>query len=204
MLIGLLFLIAFPLSATPGALTLHSDMEQALNEEGSRRVEPSAIQTLALASVQALECPTFGVCWLAMAKLFAELQRRNVFRIGAAYLAVAWLLLQIVDVLKDILNLPEWVGPYSILALAAGFPVALALAWAFELIPATSPEATKRFGGRMIDFVIIGALSMVVRARLATLMEKDNQDRRKDLGIGIASSVAIGAALGFAQSRRSK
>ncbi len=105
-----------------------------------------------------------------MAKLFDELQRRNVFRIGAAYLAVAWLLLQVIDVLRDILKLPDWVGSYAILVLAAGLPVALLLAWAFELIPertgpmgaVKSPKATMRFGGRTIDFVIIGALSMVV------------------------------------------
>lgn len=105
-----------------------------------------------------------------MAQLFDELQRRSVFRIGAAYLAVAWLFLQLIDVLKDLLNLPDWVGPYSFLALAAGFPIALILAWAFELIPegtrstedAKPPEATERFGGRKIDFVIIGALSTVV------------------------------------------
>jgi hypothetical protein len=120
--------------------------------------------------VQRAKVPLRGRKKNAMARLFDELQRRNVFRIGAAYLAVAWLSLQIIDVLKDMLELPDWVGLYSILIIASGFPVVLLLAWAFELVPersgstedARSPESTRRFGGRMIDFVIIGALSLVV------------------------------------------
>jgi len=58
-----------------------------------------------------------------------------VFRVGAAYLAVTWLVLQILDVVRDILVLPDWLGRYTLFALLIGFPFALILAWAYELTP---------------------------------------------------------------------
>ncbi len=99
-----------------------------------------------------------------------ELKRRSVIRVGAAYLVVAWLLIQVIDTLQGMLRLPDWVGPFSLIALAVGFPITLFLAWAYELTPegirsAEDVEAEQpvaRFGGRKIDFVIIGALSMVI------------------------------------------
>jgi TolB-like protein len=67
--------------------------------------------------------------------LFNELKRRHVFKVGAAYLIVAWLLLQIIDVVSPILLLPLWIPRAILLVVALGFPVALLLAWAFELTP---------------------------------------------------------------------
>ena len=67
--------------------------------------------------------------------LFEELKRRNVFRIGIAYLVGSWLLLQIVDVVGPILNFPDEVARYILFLLVAGFLPALILAWVFELTP---------------------------------------------------------------------
>ncbi|MGD2167208.1 MAG: hypothetical protein PVF63_03815 [Gammaproteobacteria bacterium] len=64
-----------------------------------------------------------------------ELARRNVYRVGAAYLIVAWMTTQVVDVLGGPLHLPEWFDTVVVVFLAAGFPVALVLAWAFEVTP---------------------------------------------------------------------
>lgn len=66
---------------------------------------------------------------------FTELKRRNVFRVGAAYLVVAWLLLQIVDTLGPILSLPVAFGRGVFLVLLIGFPLALIVSWVFELTP---------------------------------------------------------------------
>ncbi len=71
-----------------------------------------------------------------MMSFFDELKRRKVFRVGAAYLLVFWLLLQVTDVVVPILELPAWVAKLVLFLLVAGFPVALLLAWAFELTPA--------------------------------------------------------------------
>ena len=67
--------------------------------------------------------------------LLAELQRRDVFRVALAYLAAAWLLLQVLDLVLDAVSAPEWVMQVFLLFVAIGFPIALALAWIYELTP---------------------------------------------------------------------
>jgi TolB-like protein/tetratricopeptide (TPR) repeat protein len=67
--------------------------------------------------------------------IIAELKRRNVFRVAAYYLALSWLVMQVTDVLTSVLQLPEWSGRLVFLLLVIGFPIALLLAWAFELTP---------------------------------------------------------------------
>jgi len=71
---------------------------------------------------------------------FAELKRRNVFRVGIAYVVGGWLLLQLTDVLSELLDLPDVVGRAIVLVVAIGLPVALFFAWAFEM----TPEGVKR------------------------------------------------------------
>ena len=70
-----------------------------------------------------------------MSRLFEELKRRNVFRVSVAYLAVGWLILQVVELVLDSTNAPDWVMQIFLLAVAVGFPIAVLLAWAFELTP---------------------------------------------------------------------
>ena len=72
---------------------------------------------------------------LDMSKLFEELKRRNVFRVSIAYLAVGWLILQVVQLVLESISAPDWVMQIFLLAVAVGFPIAVLLAWAFELTP---------------------------------------------------------------------
>ncbi len=67
--------------------------------------------------------------------LFTELKRRNVFKVAIAYAVATWLLLQIVDLVLDNINAPEWVMQVFMLGLAVGFPIAIIIAWAFEVTP---------------------------------------------------------------------
>jgi TolB-like protein len=96
--------------------------------------------------------------------LISELRRRNVFRVGIAYLVVAWLLLQVVDVVAPMLELPDWALKFVLLLLVIGFPVALLLAWAFEL----TPEGIRREGeappgaGRGRGFDVIVFVGLIV------------------------------------------
>ena len=72
--------------------------------------------------------------------LFAELKRRNVFRVAVAYLVFGWFVLQIGDVLFPALHLPEWVITLVAVLLAMGFIPALIVSWVYEL----TPEGLKR------------------------------------------------------------
>jgi len=64
-----------------------------------------------------------------------ELKRRNVFRVAIGYIITAWLLLQVVDLVLENVNAPDWVMQVFMLALAIGFPLAIFFAWAFEMTP---------------------------------------------------------------------
>jgi hypothetical protein len=70
-----------------------------------------------------------------MTKLLQRLSKRNVPRVGVAYLAISWVVLQIVDVLTSMLDLPAWLGPLSIITLLIGFPIVLVLSWTYRLTP---------------------------------------------------------------------
>ncbi|MEE9141116.1 MAG: adenylyl cyclase, partial [Gammaproteobacteria bacterium] len=70
-----------------------------------------------------------------MSKFFDELKRRNVFKVAAVYAIASWLLLQVVDVLFPALKLPEWTITFVAALLIIGLPIALILAWAFEITP---------------------------------------------------------------------
>jgi TolB-like protein/lipoprotein NlpI len=71
---------------------------------------------------------------------FAELKRRNVYKVAVAYAIVGWLLIQIATQVFPFLEIPNWVVRLVIALVAIGFPIALIIAWAFEL----TPEGIKR------------------------------------------------------------
>ena len=75
-----------------------------------------------------------------MSQLFQELKRRNVFRVAIAYLAVAWLVIQVSDIVLDNIAAPEWLMKALLFFLAIGFPIAALFAWAYEM----TPEGIKR------------------------------------------------------------
>jgi TolB-like protein/DNA-binding winged helix-turn-helix (wHTH) protein/Tfp pilus assembly protein PilF len=106
----------------------------------------------------------------AQIPLIAELKRRNVFRVAAAYGIVAWLLVEMASVVLPALHLPDWTLTLLVFLVVAGFPLALILAWAFELTPegikreiAVDPaESITHITGRKLDVSIIGLLVLAV------------------------------------------
>jgi TolB-like protein len=99
---------------------------------------------------------------------FGELKRRNVYKVAVAYGVVAWLLMQIASQIFPFFEIPNWVVRLVVLLLMIGFPVALVIAWAFEV----TPEGIKRtevadaagqrsHGGAWIYVVLIGAVLSV-------------------------------------------
>ena len=71
---------------------------------------------------------------------FSELKRRNVYKVAAAYAVVGWLVIQISSTVLPTFHAPEWVVQTLVVLVAIGFPIALVIAWAFEL----TPEGIKR------------------------------------------------------------
>src|SRR6202521_5010456 len=71
---------------------------------------------------------------------FTELRRRNVYKVAVAYAIVGWLVVQISSTVLPTFHAPEWVVQTLVVLVALGFPIALVIAWAFEL----TPEGIKR------------------------------------------------------------
>src|SRR5215510_3141973 len=95
-----------------------------------------------------------------MAEFFAELKRRQMFRAAAAYAVVAWVLLQVVNNVAPVRELPPWVARAFLLLLVTGLPIALLFVWMRDLAPADA--AAPRASASKIDYVLIGALGLVL------------------------------------------
>src|SRR5258707_7887659 len=102
--------------------------------------------------------------------LFAELKRRNVYKVAVAYAIVAWLLIQVATQVFPFFEIPTWAVRLVVLLLILGFPIALFLAWAYEITPEgikraeevdLSKSITHRTG-RKLDFLIIAILLLVI------------------------------------------
>jgi serine/threonine-protein kinase len=105
---------------------------------------------------------------------FAELKRRNVYKIAVAYAVVAWLLIQTASIFLPAFDAPPWVMKIFIIVVIFGFPVALIFSWAFEITPEgikleseiEPSKSIKRRTGRKIVAVTI-ALAVVAAGLLA-------------------------------------
>jgi len=107
--------------------------------------------------------------------LFAELKRRNVFRVAIAYGVIAWVLAQVADLAFDNFGSPEWVSKTVLFLLMLGLPLAVFFAWAFELTPegikkekdVDRTESITPKTGRKLDLIIIAVLVIAVSLLLA-------------------------------------
>ena len=95
---------------------------------------------------------------------FAELKRRNVYKVAVAYAVVAWLLMQVASQIFPFFEIPNWIVRLVIVLLVIGFPIALIIAWAFEVTPegikrteAADAAGQRSRGVAWIYVVLIGA-----------------------------------------------
>src|SRR5437588_8409799 len=104
-----------------------------------------------------------------LTNFFTELKRRNVYKVAATYAVIAWLLLQGASILFPTFEAPGWVMKIFATVVAAGFPLALILAWAFELTPEgikrtedldQTPPQQSRNRAWIYVFIIAGAISI--------------------------------------------
>src|SRR5881227_1679546 len=149
-------------------------------------------------------------------KLFAELKRRNVYKVAIAYAVVAWLLMQIATQVFPFLEIPNWAIRLVIMLIVIGFPIALIIAWAFELTPEglkrtesadELPKKAPRNRAWIYVVIIAGAISVGVfflgrytsskqsaelAAKSIAILPFDNQNRDPDtdyLSDGIPESI---------------
>jgi TolB-like protein len=102
--------------------------------------------------------------------LIDELKRRNVFKAGAAYLALGWVVTQVTSTVAPLLHMPEWIGPVVVWIGVIGFPFVIMFSWIYEL----TPEGLKRerevdrsasithVTSRRLDHIIIALLVLAI------------------------------------------
>ncbi len=173
---------------------LIADLRHALQDDAKR---PRYIETVRkrgyrlLAPVEWLgepdeRLPAEPKTEIADTSLFGELQRRNVFRVALAYLAVAWLALQVVDLVLDAVSAPAWVIQVFLVVIVVGFPLALTFAWVYESTPEgikldrgidSSQSYSQQTGGRLnrvIVAVLIAAVAFLLVDKF--LLRVDERD----------------------------
>ena len=102
--------------------------------------------------------------------LVSELRRRNVLRMAVLYAVAAWLIVQVAEVLIDLANMPDEIGPIILGLLAVGFPIALIFSWFYEITPegitlekdVVPGESITHVTGRRLDFIVISLLCAAV------------------------------------------
>ncbi len=102
--------------------------------------------------------------------LISELRCRNVLRMAVLYAIAAWLIMQVAEVIMDLANLPNWIGPTILGLLAVGFPIALIFSRFYELTPegislekdVDRAESITHVTGRRLDFIVISLLCAAV------------------------------------------
>ena len=105
-------------------------------------------------------------------KFLTELKRRNVYRAAVAYGVVAWFLTQLTTQVLPLFEIPDSAMRFVVIALVVGFPIAMLLAWVYEFTPEgivrtedlrpAQARSSQRATGRILDFIIIGALLLVI------------------------------------------
>src|SRR5689334_6567639 len=98
---------------------------------------------------------------------FAELKRRNVYKVAVAYAVVGWLVIQIGSTVLPTFHAPEWVAQVLVVFVVLGFPIALVLAWAFEITPEgiklesevlPNESSTHQTGRKIVGITIVVAV----------------------------------------------
>lgn len=129
-----------------------------------------------------------------MSSFWSELKRRSVVKIAVAYTLVAWVVVQVASVFLPTFQAPDWVMPVFSFFVILGFPLALVLAWAFELTPEGvrrdrddgSARLAPARSGRVLDFIIIAFLSVAV-----VFFAVDKFWWNDDRGTGVPATAAV-------------
>ena len=116
--------------------------------------------------------------------LFAELKRRNVFRMGGAYLALGWVVTQVTATVAPTLGMPEWTLKLVVWLGIIGFPLIVAFAWTYELTPegirreSEVPAASdsRHVSARRLDYITIGMIAVALLFFVATRLSAPTRE----------------------------
>ena len=97
-----------------------------------------------------------------MANFLAELKRRHIYRVGAAYVIAAWAVAQVVDLLSQVFSLPPWIAQPTIIVLAVGFPIVLVIAWIAESKPQEAIASVVRSKPTVVDWMLFAAVAVLI------------------------------------------
>jgi TolB-like protein/Flp pilus assembly protein TadD len=132
--------------------------------------------------------------------LFAELKRRNVYKVAVAYAVVAWLLIQVATQVFPFFELPNWAVQMVVLATVIGFPIAVVCSWAFEMTSEgiklerdIDRRVTRKTGRKLTALIIVvAALAAGVTAFRFLNSERGNTERQPSLAAEMESkSIAV-------------
>jgi len=131
---------------------------------------------------------------VAVIRFLAELRRRNVFRAGTLYAAVAWLVVQVATQVFPFFGIADWVVRLIVVAAALGMPFLLAFAWYYELTPEglklerEVPRAAsiRLQTGRRLDYAIIAVLCVIVVVLLANTLVRQPDGAAADMENSVA------------------
>ena len=131
--------------------------------------------------------------------VFTELKRRNVYKVAVAYGVVAWLLMQIASQIFPFFEIPNWVVRLVVLLLIVGFPIALIIAWAFEVTPegikrteAADAAGQRSRGVAWVYVVLIGAALSVALFFVGRYTARHGTSQVRELTTGsLGKSIAV-------------
>ena len=137
-----------------------------------------------------------------LSSFFAELKRRNVYKVAVAYAVVAWLIIQVATQVFPFFEIPNWAVRFVVVAIVIGFPIALVLSWAFEFTPEgikreedVDPRRSyTRQAGRKLTalIIVVAALAAGVTAFRFLHSQRGNAERQPSLAAEIESkSIAV-------------
>src|SRR6266436_1248670 len=125
---------------------------------------------------------------LFMSGFFKELQRRKVYRVAAAYIIAAGFIIQIGSAVFPAWELPNWALRFVIILLLVGFPVALILAWAYDVTPQgirVTPAPTKSGSHRRRNLIMLIALGVIISAGAGFFLLPRASARKVDKSIAV-------------------
>jgi adenylate cyclase len=134
-----------------------------------------------------------------------ELKQRKVFRVAAAYIVLAWLALQFLDLVFENINAPDWVMQSVMAIMAIGFPIALILAWALDV----SSEGVRSVPGRsrafmfLIAGIFVASLGFIGWMIVGTDGKESQADSMaSESQVGVIDSIAVLPFESFSEDRQ--